>query len=103
MNKGKPGITAQAILACLLWSSAFVGIKIGLQYTSPLQFAGIRFFISGLLVFPVALYFNPGFFRIFARNAGFVLLLGLLQTFLQYALFYTGISMVPGEIGRAHV
>lgn len=36
--------TFLAILACLLWSTAFVGIKIGLEYTTPMQFAGTRFF-----------------------------------------------------------
>ncbi len=92
-------ITLQAILACLLWSSAFVGIKIGLPYTTPLQFAGIRFFISGLLVLPVAIYYNPAFLRIMRANIRFILLLGFLQTFLQYALFYTGIAKVPGSLG----
>lgn len=99
MIQGQLKITLQAILACLLWSSAFVGIKLGLPYTTPLQFAGIRFFISGVLVFPVALYFNPAFFRILKDNIRFILLIGLLQTFLQYALFYTGINLVPGSVG----
>ncbi|MCD6354765.1 MAG: hypothetical protein J7L95_04370 [Prolixibacteraceae bacterium] len=38
--------TFLAILACWLWSTAFVGVKIGLEYQSPFQFAGSRFFIS---------------------------------------------------------
>ena len=92
-------VTLQAILACLLWSSAFVGIKLGLPYTTPLQFAGIRFFISGLLVLPVAVYYNPAFIRVLRENIRFILFLGMLQTFLQYALFYTGINMVPGSVG----
>jgi drug/metabolite transporter (DMT)-like permease len=99
MLSPKIKISFQAILACLLWSSAFVGIKIGLPYTSPLQFAGIRFIISGLLVLPVAIYFNPTYFSIFRSNIKFLLYLGLLQTFLQYALFYTGIDKVPGAVG----
>ncbi|HKK63680.1 MAG TPA: DMT family transporter [Bacteroidales bacterium] len=99
MEQGKLKVTLQAILACLLWSSAFVGIKVGLPYTTPLQFAGTRFFISGLLVFPVALYYNPAFFMILRTHYRFILLIGLMQTFLQYALFYTGISMIPASIG----
>ncbi|MEX0987755.1 MAG: DMT family transporter [Bacteroidales bacterium] len=94
----KKKITLQAILACFLWSSAFVGIKIGLPYTTPLQFAGIRFFISGLLVLPLALHYNPAFMTIVRSNLRFILFLGLLQTFLHYALFYTGIDKVPGAI-----
>jgi drug/metabolite transporter (DMT)-like permease len=95
----KLNITLRAILACLLWSSAFVGIKLGLPYTSPLQFAGTRFFISGLLVLPVARYYNPGLLRVFRKHWRFILLMGILQTFLQYALFYTGIDKVPGATG----
>jgi drug/metabolite transporter (DMT)-like permease len=64
-----------------------------------LQFAGIRFFISGLLVLPVAIYFNPHFLTVIRSNARFLIFLGLLQTFLQYALFYTGIEKVPGSVG----
>jgi len=99
MPKPKLTITLQAIIACLLWSTAFVGIKLGLPYTSPLQFAGIRFFISGLLVLPVAIYFNPHFLTVVRSNVKFLVFLGLLQTFLQYALFYTGIDKVPGSVG----
>lgn len=87
-----------AILACLLWASAFVGIKIGLQYTTPLQFAGIRFFISGLIVLP----FSPqlkNYFHLLVKNWKVVFIITLLQTFVHYSLFYTGISMVPGALG----
>jgi len=40
MNPEKLKNTLLAIAACLLWSSAFVGIKIGLPYTTP--FASTR-------------------------------------------------------------
>jgi drug/metabolite transporter (DMT)-like permease len=99
MNREQLKNTLLAIVACLLWSSAFVGIKIGLPYTTPLQFAGIRFFISGLLVLPVAIYYNPRFLQIFREHYRFILFIGFLQTFLQYALFYTGIDKVPGSVG----
>ncbi|MGP1363573.1 MAG: EamA family transporter, partial [Bacteroides sp.] len=39
-----------ALLACILWSLAFVFIKIGLEYMPPLQFSGIRFLFSGLIL-----------------------------------------------------
>ena len=87
-----------AIIACILWSTAFVGIKIGLQYTSPFQFAGIRFFISGLLILP----FIPNLKEklVTARkNMRKILLVGFVQSFLQYAFFYKGIDMVPGSLG----
>ena len=87
-----------AILSCILWSTAFAGVKIGLEYTTPLQFAGTRFFISGLLVFPLALRINPSYFRIVRDNLKMILLFAFLQTFLQYTMFYTGINMIPGAV-----
>lgn len=91
--------TIPAIISCLLWSSAFAGVKIGLQYATPLQFAGTRFFISGVLVFPLALWINPRYFRIIRDQWKMILLIAFLQTFLQYAMFYTGINLIPAAVG----
>lgn len=87
-----------AIVACFLWSTAFAGVKIGLRYMPPLQFAGIRFFIAGLLLF--AVFGKVKTYMTYIReNFGFVLIIALLQTVLMYSLFYTGINMVPGSLG----
>jgi drug/metabolite transporter (DMT)-like permease len=86
-----------AVVACLLWSTAFATIKLGLPYTTPIQFAGIRFFLAGLLLVPLALRMG-GFGRSFGKNYKFIIVVALSQTFVQYALFYWGISMVPGGI-----
>ena len=98
MGHSRINTTILAIISCLLWSSAFAGVKIGLQYTSPLQFAGTRFFISGLLVFPLAIRMNPSYFRIIWKHVKMILLFAFLQTFLQYLMFYTGINMIPGAV-----
>ena len=45
----KPSFMFQAIIACFLWSTAFVGIKIGIPYTTPLNFAGVRFVLAGVI------------------------------------------------------
>ncbi|MFO8021486.1 MAG: DMT family transporter [Perlabentimonas sp.] len=87
-----------AIVACVLWATAFVGIKIGLNYAEPFQFAGIRFFISGLLILP----FIPnlkGKLKVAKMNFGKIIFVGIVQIFLQYALFYSGMDMVPGALG----
>lgn len=86
-----------AVMACLLWSSAFVGVKIGLKYHSPLQFAGIRFIISGLILIPVVYDFRR-FMKEVRANFGYVCLIAFLQVILQYSLFYMGVSMVPASI-----
>lgn len=89
--------TFLAIIACLLWSSAFVGVKIGLKYHTPLQFAGVRFMISGLILLPV-ISNSKRFWKEVSENFGFVLLIAFLQVILQYSLFYMGISMLPASI-----
>jgi len=86
--------TFLAILACLLWSTSFVGIKIGLEYTTPLRFAGIRFFLSGLYILPFTGNIRKSF-RLLIQERKKVLRVGFFQTLLLYALFYTGISLVP--------
>jgi drug/metabolite transporter (DMT)-like permease len=89
--------TFLAILACLLWSTAFVGVKIGLEYQTPFQFAGIRFFISGVLIF--IFFAKPKRFLAEIRsNWKFILQLSLIQIFTIYALFYTGINLVPSAL-----
>ena len=86
-----------AIIACLLWSSAFVGVKIGLQYHSPFQFAGVRFTLSGLMLL---LYFNNyrQYLREVVANWKFIGLIALLQTVVQYMFFYSGINLLPASI-----
>ena len=97
MNIFRTSTSIPAIFACLLWASAFVGIKIGLPYTTPLNFAGIRFIISGILILPFA--GNLKFYIATVRKHWkIVILISLLQTFLQYALFYHGIDRVPASL-----
>jgi drug/metabolite transporter (DMT)-like permease len=86
-----------AVLACLLWSTAFAAIKLGLPYTTPIQFAGIRFFLAGMLLVPLAIRMG-GFWTAFVENRKLIIIVALSQTFVQYALFYWGISLIPGGI-----
>lgn len=97
MKKYFSQTTFLAIIACLLWSSAFVGVKIGLKYHTPLQFAGIRFMISGLILLPVIHDFKR-FRKEVKGNFGYVCLIAFLQIILQYSLFYLGVSLVPASI-----
>ncbi len=86
-----------AIIACLLWSTAFVGIKIGLQYSTPLQFAGLRFFIAGILILPFIKDFKNKF-KIAKNKFNIILWVALLQTTLLYAFFYLGLNKVPASL-----
>ena len=86
-----------AIAACLLWSTAFVGVKIGLEYTTPIQFGGIRFFLAGLYILPFCGNIRSSLRQI-RKNWKQVLRLAIFQTFLLYTGFYIGISMVPASL-----
>lgn len=86
-----------AIVACLLWSTAFVGVKFGLQYNTPLQFAGVRFFIAGLMILPFAGGLKK-YRSVLLKNYSLMLKIALLNTFFQYMLFYTGLNMTPAAL-----
>lgn len=90
-------ITILAIIACLLWSTAFVGIKIGLQYTTPLQFAGLRFFLSGLFVLPLVPSVSK-LVRAVKQNFWLIVKVSAFQTSILYALFYWGVAMIDGAL-----
>jgi drug/metabolite transporter (DMT)-like permease len=97
MRKYLSQTTFLAIVASLLWSSAFVGIKIGLKYHTPLQFAGIRFLIAGLILLPVIGNFKKMKKEV-RTNLAFVCLVAFLQVVLQYSFFYLGVNLVPASI-----
>lgn len=86
-----------AIFCCLLWSSAFAGIKIGLEYTTPMRFAGVRFMIAGLLTVPFCSQLK-NYFKIVRKSWKFLLFLAFIQTTLHYALFYMGVIRVEGAL-----
>lgn len=91
-----------AIIACILWSTAYPFIKIGLEYSTPLHFAGSRFILAGLMIFPFTI--RPKLYlRMIRENLKLVLWVTLLQTVINYTLFYFGMDLVPGAIGAVIV
>lgn len=86
-----------AIFSCWLWSTAFVGVKIGLQYQTPFQFAGIRFFISGMLIF-IYVGKPKAYFAELIAHWKFIIPLAFVQVFMQYSLFYSGLDLVPSAL-----
>jgi drug/metabolite transporter (DMT)-like permease len=91
-----------AIIACLLWSTAYSGIKIGLQYDTPFHFAGIRFIISGLMILPFTV--KPAIYIQMVREHWKIIFwVMLLQVLCNYILFYQGLNIVPGALGAVIV
>jgi drug/metabolite transporter (DMT)-like permease len=102
MKEQHSNTIAWAIITCLLWSTAYPFIKIGLQYSTPLHFAGSRFIISGLMILPFTL--RPrAYLKMIKDNLGLSLWVTLLQTLINYILFYIGMNYVPGAIGAVIV
>ena len=87
-----------AIFACLLWSTAFAGVKIGLRFANPFSFAGIRFILAGLLLVPFCGRFST-FFHIVLSNFKTIIKVSLFQTVILYGCFYAGITLIPGALG----
>lgn len=99
--KNKLTVYIPAAFAALLWSTAFAGVKIGLQYMSPFLFAGTRFSLAGLLVLLFAsarLGFRPSRIRSQLPPLRSVLFIAFLQTFFMYALYYIGLDLVSGAV-----
>lgn len=84
----------RAIIACLLWGSAFAGAKIGFQYVDPIYLSGMRFTLAGLLLLPVLLIKKVDILGSL-KYWKFMLLFAFMQTFLQYGLFFMGLDKVP--------
>jgi drug/metabolite transporter (DMT)-like permease len=88
----------RAIIACMLWSTAYAGIKLGLQYDTPFHFAGLRFIISGLLILPFTV--KPAvYIKMLKEYWKVVVLVTILQVLIYYSFFYQGMKLVPGSLG----
>ena len=87
----------RAVLACILWGSAFAGAKIGFKYVDPIYLSGLRFTLAGLMLIPVILYKKIDL-KAPLKHWRFMLLFAFIQTFLQYGIFFMGLSRVPAAI-----
>lgn len=105
----KPVIIGLALLACMLWGSAYPAIKNGFAMfhiasddtASKILFAGYRFFLAGIAVLVFAACTNPvrTVFNISARNFTQLFILGIAMTAIQYTFFYIGLSHTTGVKG----
>lgn len=87
-----------AFLCTLLWGSAYPVIKLAYRELSvssvgdKLMFAGVRFILSGLMVFAVAFIIRKRFPVVEPKKWGWVLLYGAVQTGLMYLFNYIGVA-----------
>ena len=93
-----------AVLATFLWGSAYPCIKIGYELFeiaaddlgSKFLFAGIRFVMAGLMVLAFTALKQPKDCIPKKNMAGRLVLLGILQTTIQYIFFYIGLANTTG-------
>jgi drug/metabolite transporter (DMT)-like permease len=89
---------AMAIFACLLWSSSFVTVKHALDYQDPLNLAGMRFILAGLIQIPFCGCLLAPFILI-RKEFKTVLLVSFFHTIYLYGTFFIGMQWVGGAEG----
>ncbi len=101
--KDPRGAVLVVLVAAVLWGSAFPAIKRGYlllgigssAVSEVLAFAGVRFLLAGVLLLAGAAICRLGP-RPTPRQLGGLLILGLIQTALQYTTFYLGMARTSG-------
>ena len=98
-------VFALALIACLLWGSAFSMIKLGYRFLSiggtadQILFAGLRFTLAGILTVVIGKGIFKGSFLPKRSALPCVAWLSLFQTILQYTLFYVSLAHLSGVRG----
>lgn len=95
-----------ALFSCFLWGSAFPSVKIGYKLFSigadstyeKITFAGYRFFLSSMMIF-IFCAVTGQTLKIKKNDISKVVILGLIQTTIQYMFFYIGLSNTSGTKG----
>ena len=98
----------KVLFATLLWGTAFPFVKLGLQYSEPIGFAGLRFVFAGVILLGAATVWKifqsrkpscepigpppPALWR-------YVALIGLFSTAIFYGLFFLGMARTSGASG----
>ncbi|MDT8717504.1 DMT family transporter [Clostridium sp. 19966] len=96
-----------ATICCLLWGSAYPAVKKGYllfniasgDIPSKLLFAGYRFFLAGIILLFISKLSGKSLLKFSKKAFSQLLILGLLQTTLQYIFFYIGLANTTGVKG----
>ncbi|MCR5213848.1 MAG: DMT family transporter [Eubacterium sp.] len=95
---------AGALICCLLWGSAIPSIKLGYELWNIegndtwtiIAFAGIRFFLAGVLVILISSIIKRKFLLPRLKEIKDIFILSLFQTIGQYIFFYLGLAHTSG-------
>lgn len=100
-------VFAFAVIACMLWGSAFPSIKVGYKLfgieasdiATQILFAGCRFVIAGIMVIIIGSVMQGEILIPGKESAVKALKLSFLQTVIQYFFFYVGLAHTTGVKG----
>lgn len=87
-----------AVVCTMLWGTAYPLIKLGYadmnicSVPDKLLFAGLRFFIAGIMVFIVCLFMKKNVFDIETKRVPQILIYSLLLTVFHYTFNYIGVG-----------
>lgn len=93
-----------ALICSALWGSAFSGVKIGYEkfgidasrWQDQLVFAGIRFFIAGIMALAVGSITEKKILILKKKTIPKIMIISLFQTILQYFFYYIGLAHTTG-------
>ena len=105
--QNKWAVIGIAIFCSVLWGSAFPVLKISYEELqmaadnpiAQMVFAGIRFLLAGLIILVFLLFTNRKHLFVKRSQIPVLILLGLIQTAVQYYFFYNGLGKVSGMQG----
>lgn len=101
----KFNVIALAIMCSVLWGSAFPTIKVSYielgigrgDLIAKIVFAGMRFFIASIMLFLFTHFILKKSIKVNKKGVKLLFLQGIVQTTLQYSLFYIGLSNTMGS------
>lgn len=107
MFQKKWSVIAIAIFCSVLWGSAFPVLKISNQELqlpanepiAQIVFAGIRFLLAGIMILCLVTITNRKLLFVKRKQFFVLILLGFIQTTVQYFFFYNGLEKVSGMQG----
>jgi drug/metabolite transporter (DMT)-like permease len=85
------------VVTCLIWSTVWLFIKLGLRDLPPISFAGIRLIIAVLILFPVILIRRIQLPRN-ARDWKLIAITGVILLGLNYALVFWGARYISSGL-----
>ena len=103
----RKNIVFLAAICCALWGSAFPAVKVGYSLfniagddiATKLIFAGIRFAMAGIFVLISQVALGKKLFSFSKTDTKEFVVLGIIQTTLQYIFFYIGMAYTTGVRG----